>query len=62
MTLNDELYSKMVNLYQNLDDEKIHQLNARLILFLVEEISSEKAIRKIFDKLEIYRQGLLKTR
>ena len=62
MTLNDELYSRMVNLYQNLDDEKIHQLNARLILFLVEEISSEEAIRKIFENLEIYRKGLLKKK
>ena len=52
MTLNDQLYSRLVNLYQGLDDEKIHQLNARLILLLSEEISDPLVIKKIIDKLE----------
>ena len=52
MTLNDELYSRLVNLYQGLDDEKIHQLNARLILLLSEEISDSLVIKKIIDLLE----------
>ena len=52
MTLNDELYSRLVNLYQGLDDEKIHRLNARLILLLSEEISDSLAIEKIIDQLE----------
>jgi len=52
MTLNDELYSRLVNLYQGLDDEKIHQLNARLILLLSEEISDSLVIKKIIDQLE----------
>ena len=52
MTLNDELYSRLVNLYQGLDDEKIHQLNARLILLLSEEISDSRVIKKIIDQLE----------
>ena len=52
MTLNDQLYSRLVNLYQGLDDEKIHQLNARLILLLSEEISDSLAIKKIIDQLE----------
>ena len=52
MTLNDQLYSRLVNLYQGLDDEKIHQLNARLILLLSEEISDSPAIEKIIDQLE----------
>ncbi len=52
MTLNDQLYSRLVNLYQGLDDEKIHQLNARLILLLSEEISDSLAIEKIIDQLE----------
>ena len=52
MTLNDQLYSRLVNLYQGLDDEKIHQLNARLILLLSEEISDSLVIKKIIDKLE----------
>ena len=53
MTLNDQLYSRLVNLYQGLDDEKIHQLNARLILLLSREISDSIVIKKIIDQLEI---------
>ena len=52
MTLNDQLYSRLVNLYQDLDDEKIHQLNARLILLLSEEISDSLVIKKIIDQIE----------
>ena len=52
MTLNDQLYSRLVNLYQGLDDEKIHQLNARLILLLSEEISDSLIIKKIIDQIE----------
>ena len=53
MTLNDYLYSKLVNLYQGLDDEQTHQLNARLILLLSEEISDPQVIKKIIDQIEI---------
>ena len=53
MTLNDQLYSRLVNLYQGLDDEKIHQLNARLILLLSEEISDSIVIKKIIEQLEM---------
>ena len=52
MTLNDQLYSRLVNLYQGLDDEKVHQLNARLILLLSEEISDSLVIKKIIDQIE----------
>ena len=52
MTLNDQLYSRLVNLYQGLDDEKIHQLNARLILLLSKEISDSLVIKKIIDQIE----------
>ena len=52
MPLNDELYSRLVNLYQDLDDQKIHKLNARLILFLSEEVSDPLAIGKIINQLE----------
>ena len=52
MTLNDQLYSRLVNLYQGKDDEQIHQLNARLILLLSEEISDPLVIKKIIDQIE----------
>ena len=52
MTLNDQLYSRLVNLYQGLDDEQIHQLNARLILLLSEKISDSLVIKKIIDQIE----------
>ena len=52
MALNDELYSRLVSLYQDLDDQKIHQLNARLILILSEEISDSLALGRIIDQIE----------
>ena len=52
MPLNDELYSRLVNLYQDLDDQQIHHLNARIILLLSEKVSDSLAIEKIIDKVE----------
>ena len=52
MALNDELYSRLVNLYQNLDDQQIHTLNARLILLLSEKILDSTSIKEIIDKVE----------
>ena len=52
MSLNDELYSRLVNLYQDLDDQQIHQLNARIILLLSEKVSDSLAIGKIIDQVE----------
>ena len=53
MALNDELYSRLVNLYQDLDDKQIHRLNARLILLLSEKISDSISIKEIIDQVEI---------
>ena len=52
MVLNDELYSRLVNLYQDLDDQQIHKLNARLILLLSEKISEPMSIKEIIDQVE----------
>ena len=52
MPLNDELYSRLVSLYQDLDDQQIHKLNARLILLLSEKISDSVSVKEIFDKVE----------
>ena len=52
MPLNDELYSRLVNLYQDLDDNQIHELNAKLILLLSEKVSDPLAIGKIFELVE----------
>ena len=52
MALNDELYSRLVNLYQELDDQQIHHLNARLILLLSEEVSDPSVIEKIIIQVE----------
>ena len=52
MALNDDLYSRLVRLYQDLDDEVIHELNAKIILLLTEQISNEKALSKIIEELE----------
>ena len=52
MALNDELYSRLVNLYQGLDDQQIHKLNARLILLLSEKISDSISVKEIIDQVE----------
>ena len=52
MPLNDELYSRIVNLYQDLNDQQIHKLNARLILFLSEKIPDPISVKEIIDQLE----------
>ena len=52
MALNDELYSRLVNLYQDLDDQQIHKLNARLILLLSEKISDAILVKEIIDQVE----------
>ena len=52
MALNDELYSRLVNLYQDLDDQQIHKLNARLILLLSEKISDLTSVKEIIDQVE----------
>ena len=52
MALNDELYSRLVNLYQHLDDQQIHKLNARLILLLSEKVTDPLNIEKIIDQVE----------
>ena len=60
MTLNDELYSRLVNLYQDLDDLQIHQLNARIILLLSDKVSDSLAIEKIIDKVEAEKKNTQK--
>ena len=52
MALNDELYSRLVNLYQDLDDQQIHKLNARLILLLSEKIPDTISIKEIIEKVD----------
>ena len=52
MALNDELYSRLVNLYEDLDDQQIHKLNARLILLLSEKISDSISVKEIIDQIE----------
>ena len=52
MALDDELYSRLVNLYQDLDDQQIHKVNARLILLLSEKISDSISVKEIIDQIE----------
>ena len=52
MPLNDELYSRIVNLYQDLNDQQIHKLNARLILLLSEKMPDSLSVKEIIDQLE----------
>ena len=52
MPLNDELYSRLVNLYKDLNDQQIHKLNARLILLLSEKIPDPISVKEVIDQLE----------
>ena len=58
MSLNDELYSRLVNLYQELNDQQIHKLNAQLILLLSEKVSDPCVVGKIIDQLEADNKNL----
>ena len=60
MALNDDLYSRLVSLYQDLDDQQIHQLNARIILLLLKEVSDSLAVETIIDQVEDDNKNLKK--
>ena len=60
MALNDELYSRLVNLFQDLDDQQIHNLNARIILLLSEKISDSMLIKEVIDQVESENKNLEK--
>ena len=60
MPLNDELYSRLVNLYQDLDDQQVHQLNARIILLLSEKVLDSSAIEKIIDQVQSEKKNVQK--
>ena len=58
MELTDEFYSKLVNFYEDLDDEQMQKLNARLILLLLNEIKSEEKIEQILNLISNYRNSI----
>ena len=60
MELTDEFYSKLVNFYEDLDDEQMQKLNARLILLLLNEIKSEEKIEEIFNLISNYRNSIIR--
>ena len=60
MELTDEFYSKLVNFYEDLDDEQMQKLNARLILLLLNEIKSEEKIEEIFNLISNYKNSTLR--
>ncbi len=60
MELTDEFYSKLVNFYEDLDDEQMQKLNARLILLLLNEIKSEEKIEEIFNLISNYRDSIIR--
>ena len=60
MELPDEFYSKLVNFYEDLDDEKMQKVNARLILLLLNEIKSEEKIEEILNLISNYRNSILR--
>ena len=60
MELKDEFYSKLVNFYEDLDDEQMQKMNARLILLLLNEIKSEEKIEEIFNLISNYRNSIMR--
>ena len=59
MGLNDEFYSKLVNYYEDMNDEKIQKFNARLILLLLNEVEDGQKIQEIFKQMDVYRDRIL---
>ena len=60
MELTDEFYSRLVNFYEELDDEQMQKINARLILLLLNEIKSEEKIEEIFNLISNYRNSIIR--
>ena len=60
MELTDEFYSRLVNFYEELDDEQMQKINARLILLLLNEIKSEEKIEEIFNLISNYRNSIMR--
>ena len=60
MELTDEFYSKLVNFYEDLDDEQMQKLNARLILLLLNELKSEEKIEEIFNLISNYKNRIIR--
>ena len=60
MELRDEFYSKLVNFYEDLDEEQMQKVNARLILLLLKEIKSEEKIEEIFSLISDYRNSIMR--
>ena len=60
MELKDEFYSKLVNFYEDLDDEQMQKVNARFILLLLKEIKSEEKIEEIFSLISDYRNSIMR--
>ena len=60
MELTDEFYSRLVNFYEELDDEQMQKINARLILLLLNEIKSEEKIEEIFSLISDYRNSIMR--
>ena len=60
MELRDEFYSKLVNFYEDLDNEQMRKVNARLILLLLKEIKSEEKIEEIFSLISDYRNSIMR--
>lgn len=52
MTLYDEVFSRLIELYQDLDDQQIHNLNARIIILLLEKISDPVITSKVLNQVE----------
>ena len=60
MELNDKFYSKLVNIYDGLDNGSIQKINARLILLLINELKNESKIEEIFSAIEDYKKNKLR--
>ena len=49
----DEIYSELLSLHENLSDQESEELDARLILLLINEIDDYQKLKLIFEQAKV---------
>ena len=49
----DEIYSELLSLHENLSDQESAELDARLILLLINEIDDYQKLKLIFEQAKV---------
>ena len=49
----DEIYSELLSLHDNLTDQESAELDARLILLLINEVDDYQKLKSIFEQAKV---------